>query len=1123
MSDQPHNAQDLALRASELPDADRDAYLDEVCGDDAELRAAVERALQVRDNPIAQAATCLDTNELPDPPMARISERLPEKIGHFSIRRVIGSGGMGTVYEAVQESPRRKVAVKVMKRGVTSRSALRRFQLESQVLGRLHHPGIAQIYEAGTWDDGTGGVPFFAMEFITGAKTLVEFAADKQLDTKGKVELFEKICDAVHHGHQKGIIHRDLKPGNILVDRRGHPKVIDFGVARSTDSDMAVTTQQTDVGALIGTLQYMSPEQCEADPELIDIRSDVYALGVILYELLCGKSPYDLGSMAIYDAVKVVREQPATRLSVVNPILRGDLETIVAKALAKDPEYRYQSALNLRQDLQRYLKGEAIAARPLSLTYQLTLIVRRHRGAVVAAMAIAAVLVIATALSIVLAVRASEAEERAVQAQALTEAELAKARVGQAFQRDILSMSSPRNAQGRKLTTQQILIEAARGIDERFEGLPELAAETRLMLGELMSELQMFDEADRQLNNAIAAIEARQGKDDPRVIRAMALLGRLWTEQGHASEADQVSAEALVRAKRALPEDDPVLIEALASRTLTLEFLTRHDEGTETAKQWLDSARRQFDEEHVITIEAMAVCGRMLLHSGSLRALTDPVEGKRMQEEGYGLVDAAAEIGYAELGSKHPVTLQAQAMYVFVDWTRLYMHAMDDRGSDEEEEAADKARVAEQLLVDVTKDVQAVLGEDHTFALDLMRQHGRCLVQTSIMGGPKRVPAAQLLLERAREGYIRRVGSGHPLIRTVEVDLSQVRAYLTGEEMGVEELRTAYERLLEIHEEDHLDVLRARVMFAVALLQDQNLEEGEPLMRVSIDRIADLLGPVHRQVVGLSGILIRRLIEEGQVERGIAEGEALLAKARQEYEVSDPDYIALMSNIGDGYGAEGAIDPALAMHKQAADAAVEHLLENSTARADARAGYVHVLLATGQPGEALGILDDLVSDYDSNEEPDTFLLLILDLSRVEALAQLHKEQEAREAFEILLEGNDSPPNDGSPEWVLKVISQAVNAKFTTLIDLLGDAMVERALLAHDHLQAEGVVSPEDEDLQSAWILGKLHHFRGQFAEAVRWQETAVEFALPEDRIKAQKKLKEYQDALVGSSDTSEKT
>jgi len=227
----------------------------------------------------------------------RIRGGIPKEIGRYKVRRTIGSGGMGTVYEAIQESPRRKVAIKVMRSGVTSRSAMRRFEYESQILGRLSHPCIAQVYEAGTYDDGTGGVPYFAMEYIIGAKTLLEYAKQKDLKVHERLVLFEQICDAVHHGHLKGIIHRDLKPDNILIDSSGNPKIIDFGVARSTDSDMVVTTLQTNVGQLIGTVQYMSPEQCEADPDLIDARSDVYSLGVVLYELLTGQPPYDLSSI----------------------------------------------------------------------------------------------------------------------------------------------------------------------------------------------------------------------------------------------------------------------------------------------------------------------------------------------------------------------------------------------------------------------------------------------------------------------------------------------------------------------------------------------------------------------------------------------------------------------------------------------------------------------------------------------------------------------------------------------------------------------------------------------------------------------------------------------------------
>ena len=323
-----------------------------------------------------------------------VTQGMPSEIGRYRILGIIASGGMGVVYEAMQEAPRRRVALKIIKAGAASDMALHRFHFEAQTLAKLSHPNIAQIYEAGTWESENGEVPFFAMEYIAGAQSVTDYVKKREMSLRDRLGLFGKICDAVHHGHQKGVIHRDLKPDNILVDNNGEPKIIDFGVARATDADLAVTTMETTMGQLIGTLQYMSPEQCDADPDRIDIRSDVYALGVILFQLLSDHLPYDLRRLAIHEAVRIIKDERPLTMSTVNMSLKGDIETIVIKAMEKDRDRRYQSAAEFGQDVCHFLNNEPIIARPLSISYQLRLFTKKYRRTCVA--------VVVSALSIIL-------------------------------------------------------------------------------------------------------------------------------------------------------------------------------------------------------------------------------------------------------------------------------------------------------------------------------------------------------------------------------------------------------------------------------------------------------------------------------------------------------------------------------------------------------------------------------------------------------------------------------------------------------------------------------------------------------------------------------------------------
>ncbi len=435
-------AEAIFLLVAALPRERWDEDLAGRCAGDAALEREVRSLLECHDG----AEGFLDAAELgharPAPPP---DEELSAgtRIGEYVIQRLLGKGGMGNVYVAEQDRPRRTVALKVIRRGIGTSGLQRRFEHEAEILGRLHHPGIAQVYEAGASPGAGGGSqPYIAMELIHGPP-LNAYAEEKRLRTPERLELMAKVCDAVHHAHQRGVIHRDLKPANILVDEHGQPKILDFGVARAADADLRVTTLQTSVGQLIGTLPYMSPEQVLGDPSEVDTRSDVYALGVLLYQVLTGRLPLDVSSRSLVEAARVVRDEAPTRIGRMDRSYRGDIETIVAGALEKDKARRYQSAADLGADLRRAIAGEPILAKQDSALYVLGKQFRRHRVPVLGALAVFGAIVafavhasvsarkerrLATAATNALAAARSEGE-RASDARARLSVELARSNI----------------------------------------------------------------------------------------------------------------------------------------------------------------------------------------------------------------------------------------------------------------------------------------------------------------------------------------------------------------------------------------------------------------------------------------------------------------------------------------------------------------------------------------------------------------------------------------------------------------------------------------------------------------------------------------------------------------------
>lgn len=381
----------LAADALEQPRSERRAFVESRTAENAALRERVLSLISA-DEEQGEDALSADGLEGPRTVLREMDSTGPlepgDQVGRYRVVRHIGSGGMGAVYEARDDELGRDIALKVIVgAGVGlawSTSALRRFAGEAKALARLAHPGIAQIHETGTHRLASGVfAPYLILELVKGGVPITAWTQSRPLDLCGKIDLFARVCEGVAHGHQKGVIHRDLKPANILIDAGGEPKLIDFGVARTIESDensrASQITRVTREGQIVGTIQYMSPEQCQGDGQDVDVRSDVYSLGVVLHEILAGELPYDVRTATLAAAASTIRERPPRPLGQVSKDLSGDIERIVLKALDKEPARRYQSASELAADLRRFLVGEPIIARPPSATYQLRLFARRHR------------------------------------------------------------------------------------------------------------------------------------------------------------------------------------------------------------------------------------------------------------------------------------------------------------------------------------------------------------------------------------------------------------------------------------------------------------------------------------------------------------------------------------------------------------------------------------------------------------------------------------------------------------------------------------------------------------------------------------------------------------------------
>ena len=627
--------------------AEREAYLDEACAGDRALREQIEALLRVHD----EAFTFLEgrapgmevsplaagISDAPQGLPSSADAKVEDRIGRYKLLQQIGEGGCGVVYLAEQEEPvRRRVALKVIKLGMDTKSVIARFEAERQALALMEHPNIAKVLDAGASETGR---PYFVMELVRGIK-ITDYCDEHNLSTNERLELFMQVCGAIQHAHQKGVIHRDIKPSNILVtsnDGVPLPKVIDFGIAKATQGRLTDKTVFTAFEQFLGTPAYMSPEQAELNWLDVDTRSDIYSVGVLLYELLTGKTPFDqkeLLSAGLDEMRRTIREKepvrPSTRLGTMLEgeltttardrrteavrlihSLRGDLDWIVMKCLEKDRSRRYETANGLARDVQRYLADEPVLARPPSNLYRLQKLARRNKLVFAAAAAVAAALTIGLAASIW-----EYLIERNARQQAVTEA--AKATAVSELLQDMLGSGDPDFQKGSDYTVRQLLDDYSAGLTNQLTTQPEVEAALRQVMGWTYFRLGVLSKAETNLQRAVALRHSARVPLSTNSLLTQQFLARLLLSQRKWEEAARLSYETWQGRVQLLGAMNPYTIASKSTYAGALLEGGRLQEAEAIQLQVLQDNERVLGPDDFDTICSLGNLGQTLSARGAL-------------------------------------------------------------------------------------------------------------------------------------------------------------------------------------------------------------------------------------------------------------------------------------------------------------------------------------------------------------------------------------------------------------------------------------------------------------------------------------------------------------------------
>ena len=741
--------------------------------------------------------------------------------GNYRLVDRVGAGGMGEVWIADQERPiRRRVALKLIKAGLDSEHFIARFEAERQALALMDHANIAKVLDAGATEQG----PYFVMEYVPGVP-ITRHCEEHALDTLARLRLFVQVCEGVQHAHEKAIIHRDIKPSNVLVTvQDGHhiPKIIDFGIAKTLSTPLVDLAMVTQAGTLIGTLEYMSPEQLDMSGD-IDTRADVYSLGVLLYELLIGALPFeakDIPIMGLDEFRRRVREVDPARPSIrvtsftttavkgqatartdwssLQKILRGELDWIVMRALEKERARRYSSPRELAADIERYLRHEPVFAAPPSRTYLLSKFVRRHRTGVAAAAVVFVAMIVGVAGMAFGLLRAQAAEREATRQAAKTDA------VNQ-FLQEMLASASPALSQGRELTVREMLDQASTQADSSLQQDWDIEAEVRTTIGTTYELLGLFDQARPHLESALELRKSALGANDPEVAKSLHNLGKLRWDATDYEGAEELISEALAIYRQSAGNEESA---AACLNDLGAVFYTRGDFTNAEAmfREALGVRRQLLGNEHFEVADNLTNLAWVLFFNGQ-------------HEEAEAMFREGLEINRKALGEEHPNTLQQMVNLAAV---------LRQRGNTAE---------AEELLLRSLRGMRKVMGAEHPTTLRGMMTLGEMYLEVG------RGKDAKPILEEALAIGERTLGPDHALTITLLADMGWVERDRGDFASSEKYYRETWTRRIRVLGNEHPHTILAKWQVGRALVFLGKNGEAENILREALDQSRKAAAP----------------------------------------------------------------------------------------------------------------------------------------------------------------------------------------------------------------------------------------------------------------------------------------